>query len=73
LFTDNLHNILQEIYRLVKHAGFAPDYVEQLNPMERNLYWAYYLQEMQEASKQDGQYTALDENIPRGINMQGLM
>ena len=48
-------------------------YVESLNPQERSLYWAYFLQEQQESNKQEGQYTAMDENIPAGMNMQGLM
>ncbi len=72
MFTENLHNVLQEIFRLTYHAAFSPEYVEQLTPLERKLYWAYWEQAQQESSKQQGQYTALDDNIPQGSNMQGL-
>lgn len=72
LFNENLHTILQEIYRLVNYAHFSNEYIESLPPLERNLYWAYWLEDQKEQKKQDGQFTAMDENIPRGNNMIGL-
>jgi hypothetical protein len=47
----------------------TPDYVESLNPQERQLYWAYFLEESKQENKQEGQFDVLDENIPAGINM----
>ncbi len=73
LFRDNLHNILQVIYQLVHRANFSAGYVESICPLERELYWAYWQQEQQEKAKTPGNYTAMDDNIPQGINTQGLM
>lgn len=65
-----MHNILQEIYRLVHFVSFSPEYIENLCPLDRELYWAYYLDEKkQNQSNTDNYYTPLDDNIPRGINM----
>lgn len=72
LFDVNLHVILQEIYRLVHHASFTPEYVESLCPLERSLYWAYWEQEQKEQTKEPGQYNVMDGDIPDAINMQGL-
>ena len=55
------------------HAGFSPDYVDSLVPFDRKLYWAYFIEEQNQSKKIEGQYTALDDNIPRGINMPGPM
>ncbi|MDD4110024.1 MAG: hypothetical protein PHS54_00560 [Clostridia bacterium] len=41
--------------------------------MDRKLYWAYWEQEQQEKSKVQGQYNALDANIPTAMNTQGIM
>lgn len=57
----------------MQHGGFTAEYIESLNPMDRKLYWAYWEQEQQEKSKAQGQYNALDTNIPTAMNMQGVM
>lgn len=73
MFTENLHNILLEIFRLAHYASLPPEYVETLSPLERNLYWAYWLNDQKERNKEPGQYDVMDDNIPQGINMQGIM
>jgi len=70
LFNENLHVILQEIYRLVNYAHFSNEYVESICPLERKLFWAYWMEDQREQKKGDGQYTALD-NIPQGIGING--
>jgi hypothetical protein len=69
IFNENLHEIQQDIFRLVHHSSFTPEYVENLCPLDRKLHWAYWQQEQQENSKRSGEYTALDDNIPQGIGM----
>jgi len=57
LFRENLHNILQDIYTMVKQIGFSGEYVENLSPSERRLYLFYYekeLEEIEKARKKDG-------------------
>ena len=43
MFSENLHNIYQEIYYLTTAVGFGNSlYIESLAPVERRLYWSYY-------------------------------
>ena len=72
LFTDNLHNILKEIYWLSHHVSMSTDYIESLSPLDRKLYWAYWMEEQSAKEKENGTYNILDGNIPSAMNMQGL-
>lgn len=50
----------------------SAEYVEALSPLDRRLYWAYWMEEQSAKEKETGVYNALDANIPSAINMQGL-
>lgn len=52
MFTENLHNVFQDIYRLVKYVGFSGEYVESIAPVERGLYLMYFDKEQEELRKQ---------------------
>jgi hypothetical protein len=51
----------------------SSDYIESLSPLDRKLYWAYWTEAQSEKEKQRGTYNILDDNIPKGINMQELI
>jgi hypothetical protein len=72
VFCENLHNILQEIYHLVRYGSFSAEYIESISPLERKLLIGYWHRDEEENNKEPGTYNVLDDNIPQGINMQGL-
>ena len=61
---------MQEIFRLVKYAQFTPEYVESITPLDRKLYIAYWFEDQKEQTKQEGQFTPLDDNIPMEKSLQ---
>ena len=50
----------------------STDYIESLSPLDRKLYWAYWMEEQSAKEKENGTYNILDGNIPSAMNMQGL-
>ena len=55
---DNLHSIYQEIYILNKHINLSSEYVEQLLPIERNIYIASLRKENKSSN---------EEALPSGV------
>jgi hypothetical protein len=59
--------LYKEIYWLVRDIGFTPDYIENLAPAERKLYWNAHVEQLKR-EEQDAQgvnnYSPLSENLP---------
>lgn len=71
MFDTGLETIFKEIYYLSRYAGFTPQYIERMTPIERMLYWRYF--EEDEAEKREKQkeaqtgtkrYDAMSSHIP---------
>ena len=45
IFTEELNNIYRAFYNMVKHAGFSPEYVDGITPIEIQVYWMYFMEE----------------------------
>lgn len=73
LFNENLYNIYQSIYILTKHVGLSAEYIENLTPVERDLYLKLLEKENAEISKanNDGQNNE-NINIPNNSSLDGL-
>ena len=64
LFTESLNNIYKTLYNAVKHIGFSAEYIDSITPIELQVYWMYFLQNM--AKQQDQNNTT---NTGGGLNM----
>lgn len=53
VFGDNLHNIYQNIYYMTSVLHFTPEYVENMTPNERELYWGYYNKDEKEKKQSE--------------------
>ena len=70
LFKEDLYNIYQEIYLLNKAGQFTSEYVDNMSPLERQLYISFITQEKQHVSadvtsqpkEEDGQIPMNDIN-----------
>jgi hypothetical protein len=51
LFVRSPHDIYYDIWSLVKHHGFTPEYVESMTPAERGLFKNYNEMEKQKANE----------------------
>lgn len=73
LFNENLYNIYQSIYILTKHVGLSAEYIENLTPIERDLYLKLLEKENAEISKasNDGENNE-NINIPNNSSLDGL-
>lgn len=57
---EDLYGIYQDIYLLSKTANFSSDYIENISPLERQLYLSFITQERQQLSKS----TSASHDIP---------
>jgi len=51
LFTEDLGNVFRAFYNMVKFAGFSPEYIDSITPVEMQVYWMYYMQDQSEKQK----------------------
>jgi len=49
LFTENLNNLYRSIYNFSQILRIAPQYVEQLPPVEKDLLWSYHIRDEKDA------------------------
>lgn len=56
IFTEELNNIYRALYNMVKYAGFSAEYVDSITPIEMQVYWMYFNQDL-EAAKNNTQNT----------------
>jgi len=52
LFTENLNNVYRAFYNMIKFAGFDPNYIDKITPVELQVYWMYYMQDIQKAESE---------------------
>ena len=73
LFNENLYNIYQSIYILTKHVGLSAEYIENLTPIERDLYLKLLEKENAEMSKANNDGESNENiNIPNNTSLDGL-
>ena len=60
-FTENLNNIYRAFYNMVRYAGFSPEYIDTITPVEMQVYWMYYAQ--------DNEKTSENKNDTGGLNL----
>lgn len=53
-FTEELNNIYRAFYNMVKYAGYSAEYIDSITPVEMQVYWMYYNQDL-ESSKNNNQ------------------
>ena len=39
IFTEELNNVYRAFYNMVKYAGFTPQYIDSITPIEMQVYW----------------------------------
>lgn len=64
----------QEIYYLSTLIGFGnAEYIEALTPVERKLYWSYYVRDekLKEKKTKGDVFDINSPNLPKGINIAG--
>lgn len=54
IFNENLHAIYQNIYYMTSVMKFTPEYVEEMTPGERTVFWGYYNRDMKERESKHG-------------------
>jgi T4 bacteriophage base plate protein len=52
LFTENLNNVYRAFYNMIKFAGFDPNYIDKITPVELQVYWMYYMQDIQKVESE---------------------
>lgn len=55
IFTEELNNIYRAFYNMVKYAGFTPQYIDSITPIEMQVYWMYYNQDIEASKESSGQ------------------
>jgi len=63
-FTENLNNIYRAFYNMVRYAGFSPEYIDTITPVEMQVYWMYYAQDNEKTSENKNDTGGL--NLPAG-------
>ena len=63
LFTENLNNVYKAFYNMVKYGGFDANYVDQITPIELQVYWMYFMQDQQKADTETASNTN-NANMP---------
>ena len=48
IFTEDLNNIYRAFYNMVKFAGFDANYIDNITPVEMQVYWMYYMKDLDE-------------------------
>lgn len=49
LFTENLHNLYRSIYNFNQTLNIQPMYTENMIPVEKDLFWGYYIKDQRDA------------------------
>jgi hypothetical protein len=65
-FTEELNNIYRAFYNMVKYAGYSAEYIDSITPVEMQVYWMYYNQDL-ESSKNNNQNTGA---LPSSLNTE---
>lgn len=65
-FTEELNNIYRAFYNMVKYAGYSAEYIDSITPVEMQVYWMYYNQDL-EASKNNTQSNGA---LPSALNTE---
>ena len=63
IIKDNLHSIYQEIYILNKHINISSEYIENLTPIEREIYISSLRKENKSSSSDLPANAAVDNNM----------
>lgn len=45
-FAEELPNVYRAFYNIVHYANFTPEYVDSITPIEMQVYWMYYMEDM---------------------------
>ena len=64
LFTENLNNVYKAFYNIVRHAGFSADYVDSITPVELQVYWMYYMQDVEKVNAQQAENKQSTGGLP---------
>lgn len=54
IFNENLHTIYQNIYYMTSIMKFTPEYVENMTPGERTIFWGYFNRDAKERQSKSG-------------------
>jgi len=58
-FTEELNNVYRAFYNIVRYAGFNPDYVDRITPIEMQVYWMYFMEDSKKESTETSKVNAL--------------
>lgn len=53
IFTEELNNIYRAFFNIVNYAGFSPEYVDSITPVEMQVYWMYYIEDREKNNKEN--------------------
>jgi len=69
IFTEDLNNIYRAFFNVVNYAGFSPEYIDSITPIEAQVYWMYYLEDREKVSKES---TTNNSNLslPAALNKE---
>jgi hypothetical protein len=73
IFKDNLHNIYYDIYNLNTHLNFDSNYIENLSPVEREMYITFFKKENQKQSTSTAPVSQPIGDINEGINERSII
>jgi hypothetical protein len=51
LFGNDLVGLYKSIYSISKTLNMSPEYIDSITPVERSLYWSFYVAEINEKNK----------------------
>lgn len=49
-FTEELANVYRAFYNVVHYANFSPEYVDNITPIELQVYWMYFMEDAKRQS-----------------------
>lgn len=64
-FTEELTNVYRAFYNIVHYANFAPDYIDNITPIEMQVYWMYYMEDIKKKDAESGGSSKLQ--LPTGL------
>lgn len=65
-FTEELTNVYRAFYNLVQYANFTPEYIDSITPIEMQVYWMYYMEDMKKKTAD----TRTTNNLQLPTNME---
>lgn len=65
-FTEELTNVYRAFYNLVQYANFTPEYIDSITPIEMQVYWMYYMEDMKKKTAD----TKTTNNLQLPTNME---